>query len=382
MPDRPIKILHVVFSLEQGGMENGLINITRGLDAQKFETHVACLEREGDFAQRLPEPKRIYVLGKDVGFSMKALGVLSKLISRIKPDVVHSHNLGPLMYGGLATAMGIRAPILHGEHSLLPPEECRAKKLRQRHLFYRACKKVHAVSAGLREQLVQLGLPAEKIITLINGVDTERFAPDSRSMARREIGDFIPANAFVFGIVGRFGPFKRHGVLIEAFNQLASQAPDLHLLVVGGGGPEKERVVAQGKASPVANRIHFVGFQNDPVPYYRAMNLLVVPSINEGMSNAVLEGMACGIPVLANNVCGNAEMIVNGGNGLLADLETAGQLTTELRGICTNRHALEEMGQRARESAIKSFSISTMVYNYARLYQEIASQSGAPKPLN
>lgn len=377
MADRPLRILHVVFSLEQGGMENGLVNVANGLNREQFEIHIACLEREGSFAQRLREPRHLYVLGKEVGFSWKALSALSKLISEIKPAVIHSHNLGPLMYSGLASAMGLRAPILHGEHSLLTPEECRSKKLKQRQFFYRSCQKVHAVSEGLRQQLLDLGLPGEKIVTTINGVDTGRFTPASCETARGQIGNFLPPNAFVVGMVGRFGPFKRHALLIEAFNQLTAGNPNLHLLIVGGGGPEKERVQQQAQASPAASRIHFAGFQNNPIPFYQAMNLLVVPSINEGMSNAVLEAMSCGIPVLANNVCGNAEMISHGVNGWLADLGDGNRLAAELKRVLASGDALGSVGKQARETVIKSFSIATMVYNYGLLYREVASRNGA-----
>src|SRR6266496_2359967 len=114
---RPLKILHVVFSLEPGGMENGIVNLTRGLPPE-FEAHFCCLERPGAFVERLPNPERVYVLNKAKGFHFSASIQLAKLIKKIKPDLIHSHNLGPLIYSGLSKIFASR-PILHGEHSLL-----------------------------------------------------------------------------------------------------------------------------------------------------------------------------------------------------------------------------------------------------------------------
>lgn len=368
---KPIRIVHVVFSLDPGGMENGLVNMARALSREEFEVHVCCLERRGSFAERLPDPRNVYVLDKGDAFSIGAILKLVRLISRLRPHVLHSHNLGPLIYSGLASGMGLRCPIFHGEHSLLPPEDCRPKRLRQRQWLYRSCRKVHTVSSGLRRQLLELGLPGPKITVLPNGVDTDNFAPGCPATARNHIGN-LPPNAFVLGIVGRFGPFKRHALLIDAFDRLALHQPAAHLLVVGSGGPEEGRVRQRVQASPVARRIHFAGFQDNPRPYYQAMDLLVVPSVNEGMANAVLEAMACGVPVLANSICGNSEMITHGTDGFVAELDTTGKLHAQLEQIVAEAPRLRTIGAAARRTAVERFSLMNMVRYYARLYRELA----------
>ena len=368
----PIKILHVVFSLDPGGMENGVVNLARGLNGG-FETHFCCLERPGAFVERLPRPDRVYVLDKPKGFHASAVLRLSKLIHRLKPDVIHTHNLGPLIYSSMATAGGLFRPILHGEHSLLTDDECGPRRVRQRKVCYRACKKAHSVSEGLRQQLIELGLPGGKIATVLNGVDADKFSPDSKEKARQDLN--LPVRAKVLGLVGRFGPFKRHAAFLEAFEQLAARNPDLHVLIVGGGGPEKDRIHAQVADSSHKNRIHLAGFQNDLPRFYRAMDLLVVPSINEGLSNAVLEAMACGVPALANATCGNSEIIINGCDGVIADLATSQKIATEVDKVITRSQELPLMGQRARESVVQNFSLTKMMENYQRLYEIVAGRS-------
>ena len=253
----------------------------------------------------------------------------------------------------------------------LTSEECQPRRMRQRQKLYQSCRQVHTVSVSLRQQLVDLGLPAEKIVVLLNGVDTDRFAPGDVQTARRQLNG-LPESALVVGIVGRFGLYKRHAVLIEAFTTVARRFPQVHLLVVGGGGPEQERVMAQARASEAAHRIHLTGFQKDPRMCYQAMDLLVVPSINEGLSNAVLEAMACGVPVLSHTACGNAEVIRQGEDGFVADLETAEKLSARLTEILAAPARLAGLGRQARENVVQRFSIARMVGNYESLYRELA----------
>lgn len=369
--DRRLKILHVVFSLEPGGMENGVVNVARGLDPQQFEIHVACLERGGAFVERLPEPNNVYVLNKQPGFSFRTVFALAKLILKIKPDVVHTHNLGPLIYAALATAMGKTRPILHGEHGF-PQSQRTQNSLRQRRMLYGACKRVHAVSRGLADELIQFGMPADKIEVILNGVDTERFAPYALEGARREVG--LPEAGPIVGMVGRFDPLKCHLSLIAAFEGLSQKLPTAQLVIVGKGGQIYEQVLNRAKSSPVANRIHLVGFQPEPKRFYQSMDLLVVPSLSEGLSNVVLEAMSCAVPVLGHTACGNAEIITSGKDGILAHLKTPKELELEIFNVLRTPDRLRQIGQSARQTVLDRFSMATMVKNYADLYRRVATR--------
>lgn len=367
-----LKILHVVFSLEPGGMENGLVNVARGLNREEFEVYVCCLDRGGAFVERLPEPSNVFILGRQQGFSMKTVMGLKQILRQLKPDVIHTHNLGPLIYASLATNFGVSFPILHGEHGVLPPEQCTWKPVLERKLLYRTCTAIHTVSAGQRVQLEALGLPLAKLSVLVNGVDTQRFSPGCRLTARKET--CLPEDALLIGIVGRFVALKRHVELFEAFEKLGTEFPQAHLLVVGGGGADQEKIMHRAKSNKFAERIHMVGFQSNPLPYYRAMDLLAVPSIVEGMSNVVLEAMACGVPVLAHNACGNSEMLTHGVDGLVEDLATVENLQQALAATLKNRGQLPLMGEKARENVVSRFSISKMIQNYEDLYRRTAGR--------
>src|SRR5581483_1128391 len=340
----PIRILHIVNSLDPGGMENGLVNVARKLDPQRFKIHVACLDRRGKFAERLPSPPdNVIVLGKKGAFSWQIVRQLRTAIRRINPGCIHTHNLGPLIYTSLASTFGHDRPILHGEHSQLTSEEQGFKRLWQRRILYHACSRVHTVSETLRQQLIQFGFPVAKIDVVENGVDTDRFVPAEQTSARALIN--MPRDVVVLGIVGRFGAFKGHMVLIEAFERLAIERKDLHLLIVGGGGSEENAIRKRVEASEQTNRIHLTGFQEHPERFYQAIDLLVVPSTNEGMSNAVLEAMACGVPALTHKACGNQEVITNKVDGIVADLATSELLLEQIRSLLINQPFLREMGR-------------------------------------
>ena len=174
--------------------------------------------------------------------------------------------------------------------------------------------------------------------------------------------------------MGRFDPNKKHLVLIEAFNRLAARLAGARLVIVGDKGAEKEKIHAAVAASPVRERIHLAGFQANPTPWYQALDLLAAPSIFEGLSNAVLEAMACGVPCLAHTACGNAEVITSGADGFLAALDSVDVLAEEVHRVLADPAALAAVGSRARSRVVRDFSMEAMVGNYARLYREVAGR--------
>jgi len=364
----PLRILHVVFSLDAGGMENGIVNVSAALSPAEFELHVCCLARGGEFVRRFPNPGRVHVLGKKEGFSPATIFALSRHIRQLSPQIIHTHNLGPLLYTSLATPP---APILHGEHAELTPTELAPHRRLLRHLLYRRAKRIHTVSDSLRESLIRQGFPANRIEVVVNGVDTARFCPIPRDDARRRTG--LPVDATLLGLVGRFGPYKRHAQLIEAFEHLAPAHPALALLFLGGGGPLEADIRGRCASSPFASRIHCPGFQPDPGPWISALDLLVLPSVNEGLSNALLEAMASGVPALAHTACGNADVIHDGSNGFLRDLSTAENIREALSAILSQPAALPSLGRAARLTIEDRFAFPAMVAAYRRLYLELTS---------
>ena len=371
--DRPLRILHVQHSLHPGGMENGVVNVARALQPRGFEFHVACLSTSGGFAERLPDPSLVHALGKPPGFSRATVNRLRQLIRGVGPDVVHSHNLGALIYAAFATSFGRDRPILHGEHGT--PDEGARSRMRhlQRRILFKAARKVHTVSQGLYEHFVRSGFDRSRLLPLINGVDTERFEPADKKAARMRLN--LPEGAPVLLIVGRLIASKRHILLFDAFAQLTATHPDAVLLVLGDGGPDREAIHEAAGMSHASDRIRMEGFKEDPRPYYHAADLLVAPSRVEGLSNAVLEAMACGLPALLADACGNRDVIEDGVDGMIRPLESSAELASSIRMLLADRPRLEKYGTSARNKVVTSYSLGSMADAYEQTYRRLAAET-------
>ena len=353
-------------------MENGLVNMANELVSRGVKTHVACLRDRGAFADRLPDPTQITLLKKGTGFSLASAFALRNTLRTVRPALVHTHNLGPLIYSALATIGGQSVPILHGEHGQIQTQDLTAKRLATRRLLYRCCHTVHTVSGSLLEGLRNMNLGSKRMAAITNGVDCVRYAPPVEKAAAKTALGIPAAGTLVLGIVGRFVALKRHMMLLSALESSMVAHSNVHLLVVGDHGSEREQIVNAMQAHPCADRIHWLGMRSDMANCYQAMDLLVSPSEVEGLSNAVLEAMACGVPVLAHKACGNNEAVINGDGGYLVELTDARALDEAIRSVITQPAALAAQGERARARVQAQFSLQSMADGYLRLYKEVA----------
>lgn len=377
---KPIAVAQVVFSLQPGGMENGVVNLANQLNRKDVSMTFVCLEESGEFAKRLSLEIPVHSLGRRPGWDWRACWRLGRKLKDLAPGIIHTHNLGPLIYAAVARVLTPslwRVPILHGEHGALQGDALSARRLNQRRMLYKVSSMVHTVSDGLREELISLGLPAAKILSIRNGVDCDRFQPAANRLEAREKIK-LPENIFVLGAVGRFIATKRYPMLIEAFEILAEQQPDLHLMILGDGGSERDAVVERAQRSKHCSRIHLMGHQQEPAPFYQAMDMLVMPSSHEGLANAVLEAMASGVPVLAHAACGATEVITNGFNGFLGQIQSAQELAAQIKNLRSRPDLLAQASVNACESAQKDLSLQAMAQAYLQVFQQLAGDTGPP----
>jgi glycosyltransferase involved in cell wall biosynthesis len=380
-PAKTVRVLEVVDTLEAGGMEHQLVHLINRLDPERFHFEVCCLRHAGVNADKLNHGVPVHTLRKAEGFQWSAVNGLRGILQK-GFDVVHTHNLSPLIYAALATWGGI-TPIFHGEHAQLTPAEFSRKRLWQRRLLYRCVKAVHTVSSGQREELIRAGLHHPRLTAILNGVNTDHFRPTASCEERRTIqarlGIDVSEDCQWIGIVARFGAYKRHADLIQAFESLASDHPKTRLLMLGDGGPEKERVLKMAQESPMASRIHWAGYQSDPAPWYQIMDLLVVPSLNEGLSNTTLEAMSCAVPVLSHDNCGAREMIRDHEGGWVRDL--AGVEALKLA-LTETLPALPKtgpvVGRAGRERVSQHFSWTGMAEEYSVWLEACAGRRAFP----
>ena len=365
------RILHVVYSLSPGGMENGIVNMANELDPGKIELAVLYLSKQGEMASRLPLRTREFILGKRPGFDLSLVPKIAHVLSSFRPDIVHTHNLGPLIYVSLSrpfTDLNFR--LVHGEHASMTVKDMLPKKRFQRAILYSTCDLLHTVGMGMTQEFACSGLTTRKIYTLSNGVGTERFSPPSSkaSLRRGYLGDVWPGGPVVL-LVGRFGPYKGHTLLLDAFRDFGSESKDAMLVFVGGGGELESSIRALAHGHPFSDRIFFTGFKQDPLPYYQMADLVVVPSENEGLSNCILESMSCGTPVITYDSCGAHELVGENERGFLLKNNNPEMLSLIIMEVLRMPpRKLESISIAAREFVCQHFSIQSMRRNYSKVY--------------
>lgn len=371
----PLHICHIIFRLEFGGLENGLINLINTLPHDRFRHTIICLTYAGSFRERILRPDvGIFEMHKREGKDLRLYGKIHKLLRNLSPDIVHTRNRPALDMLAPAALAGAKR-LVHSEHGLDMLE------LQGKHRRYNLLRKLSrivvdryiAVSADLAKWLYdEIGIPEKKIALVYNGVDTDRFRPGQSSVILPN--GFLPAGGFLIGTIGRLEPVKDQLTLASAFCRMLAIQPDLRdrarLLIVGDGAlrTEIEKTLEAAGASDLA---WLPGFRDDAADLYRVLNLFVLPSRREGISNTLLEAMASGLPVVATAVGGTPEIVAHGVSGTLVPAGDIEAMTQALLRYANDRSTLEAHGNEGRRLALEKFSLTAMTRNYQAIYESL-----------
>src|SRR5208283_961192 len=304
---KPIHIIHLLPSLDIGGMENGVVNLVNTIDLTQFSTSICCLNFAGAMADRIsPGRARIVTLGQKSGRSYTLPLKMMALFSRLKADIIHTHNYYSGIYGIPAAKM-LRIPVVHGEHGFdCSHESGEIDNKKKEKLLCRLADHILCVSPSLKDVICNnFKIKSEKVSVITNGVDFEKYASctDTKNV-RKKLG--IDDDKIVIGSVGRLNHIKNYTLLINAVALLSAKERVAVLLV--GDGPERERLHASAKDSGIADNLIITGARTDIPDMLSVMDFFVLPSLLEGMSNSILEAMCAGLPVVASNVGGNPEL--------------------------------------------------------------------------
>ena len=381
--NEPPLILHAIHHLVVGGMENGLVNLINHLPAERFRHAIACIEDFSDFRARIQRNDvEVFALHRS---RIGASGVrreIYRLCRRMRPALVHSRNQSGLDALLPARLAGVRSSV-HSEHGW------DVDNLDGRRWKPRLLRRLHAplvdeyitVSKDLQRFLTErIGIAPNRVTQIYNGVDVERFVPAPvRSAVALPVG-FEGDGRVRIGSVGRIQPIKDHATLLRAMASLVERRPGLRSvarLVLVGDGPLREAISAQARTLGIADIVWLPGATNRVPDMLRAFDVFVLPSLNEGISNTMLEAMASGLPVLATAVGGNLELVDDGLTGWLFPAQDSRALAKLLERYLDDPELRRRHGAAAREAAESRFSLAAMIANYGAVYGRLCGQERA-----
>jgi sugar transferase (PEP-CTERM/EpsH1 system associated) len=374
-------IAHVVYRFDVGGLENGVVNLLNALPRDRFRHAVVALTDVTSFRRRvLRDDIEFIALGKGPGHAFRLYPRLISLFRRLRPDVVHTRNLAALEASLPAWLAGVPVRI-HGEHGRDVTDldgSNRAYRLVRR--AYRPCVTHYvALSNDLQRYLVDaVGVPPTRVTAIINGTDTKRYTP-SIQRAWPDGFPFADPQLRVFGTVGRLEAVKNQAALARAFARALEAQPRLRArlrLVVVGDGRLRADVIDVLRRADALDLAWLPGSRDDIPQILRALDVFVLPSLAEGISNTILEAMASGLPVIATSVGGNVELVEHGSTGLLVPARDDEALSQALLTYANDPTVARAAGRAGRERAERLFSLEAMVDRYAALYDALIARSG------
>jgi sugar transferase (PEP-CTERM/EpsH1 system associated) len=367
--------MHVVDSLGNGGLENGLVNLINGLEPGRFENVVYTIRHLGPNAERLPKDRTTVICqGKQDTDSAIQIGTLARAIRSIRPHIVHSRNWASIE-AVIASRWVGNCAVVHSEHGLEAAASAKEPRRRIwfRRLAYEMADRVLSVSAHLRDLHTQrTGFRADRFTVVHNGVDSRRFSPNPglRARMRKELG--IPDDAFCIGCVGNLLPVKDHMTVLKAVEILAGKSAHWRLVIIGEG-PERPKLEGYLDQYPEwKQQVSLPGTSHRVPEMLHSMDVYVLPSISEGISNSLLEAMSTGLAVIATKAGGNPEVVVNGESGLLFPVGDFPALAGQLDRLRTRLELRCDLAQQAAHRVRKEFSLDSMVQKYAGVYEGLS----------
>lgn len=371
-----ISIVHVIHHLVIGGMENGVVNLINHLPRDRFRHTVVCVEDFSDFRARIVDPEvEVIALHRSKIGNWRMRWRLWRLLRHRAPQIVHSRNLSGL--DALLPARLVGAKTVHSEHGFdvdnLHGRATRPALLRRLHspLVHRYV----AVSQDLSGLMSrEWGIARRRIAQIYNGVDTERFRP---ALPRRH--SLLPTelqgpDLFVVGAVGRVRPIKDQATLLRACAAVLKRMPQWRQrlrLVIVGDGPLLDHLKQLAVELEMAPLVWFAGARHDVAQCMQSFDLFVLPSLNEGISNTLLEAMATGIPLLASAVGGNLELMEEGVVGRTFLPGDHDSLASMIENYMSDAELCALHGAAARQRAQQRFSLQAMVAAYQRVYEAV-----------
>lgn len=367
---KSLGIVHTESSLGWGGQEIRILTEAQGMIRRGHKVQVLC-----------PPEARIYTEASRFGVPVEALAIgrknfrgLAAMAGWLRanagergPDVMNTHSSTDSWLTALAMLTQVkRTPIVRTRHISAKVSRNRMT----RWLYQRAAARIVTTGEVLRRQLIDdLSVAPEKIVSVPTGIDTTRFAPGDRHLARIRLG--LPANKTLVGIVAALRSWKGHRYLIEA---CAALPPDTGLLIVGDG-PQREALKELIKVHGMTERVWLPGNQVDVVPWLQALDVFALPSYaNEGVPQALVQAMLVALPCVTTSAGSIGELALNGQTALVVPAQDAQALGEAIGRLSADAGLRNELGAAARLHCLERNSLEKMLEAMEGIFQSAVSE--------
>ena len=363
----PLRVLHVVLDLDAGGLERLVVDIVRGSDTTRFESHVLCLREPGRQAASLDGMGRLHVAPPLSRWSWLHPAPLIRQIREIAPDVVHTHS-GVWYKASLAARRAGVPRVIHTDHGRPWPDPWSSRMVDR--LASHRTDVLVAVSESLARFLrARLHVRPGRLRVILNGVDTARFRPRADpGTLRQELG--LAPDVPILGSIGRLDYIKGYDVMLHALGQLAAEWPGhpLPVLVLAGDGPETGRLQLLARRLGLERRAFLVGWRQDVEALHAAFTLFTLASRSEGTSVGLLEAMSAGLCPVVTDVGGNAAVLGPSLRHRLVAAENPAALVAAWRDALGDPTRRVADAGAARHRVEQAYGLRAMVGAYERLY--------------
>ncbi len=347
------------------------------MPADKYRHMIICLKGSTDFSQRLKRKDvAIIDLEKQDGQDWHSFVRLYQILKKHKVDIVHTRNLGTIEYQIPALLAGIKGRV-QGEHGwdVFDPEGNNKKYQWLRRLLGYFIQVFIPLSLHLQSYLVEkVKIPANKIHRICNGVDTQKFYPQKNKQRVDDCPLPFGKNNIYMGTVGRMHGVKDQITLVKAFIILLKKNTDLvgkvYLLLIGDGDL-KQQAIDLLEQNQLQQYAWLAGERQDIAELMRSLDIFVLPSQAEGISNTILEAMATGLPVVATEVGGTPELVVSGKTGVLVPPSNPEKMADALYSLIVGQKLRQQQGKNSLQRVLENFSIQAMVNNYTKVYDSL-----------
>ncbi|TWU32906.1 glycosyltransferase family 4 protein [Novipirellula artificiosorum] len=363
------RIVYIIPTMDRGGAEKQLCLLAENLPRDRFDVHVVLLTRDGPRSERLRDAGiPVTVIGKRFKADPTALLRLRKCLVGLKPDLVHTWIFAANSFGRAAAKLAGVPRILASERCVDPWKTAAHHWIDRRLASF--TKAITTNSSGVVEFYASHGIPADLFRVIPNGIESrsDHSIDREEAFARLQVD---PQRKLILA-VGRLWPQKRYRDLVWAAELLATTRQDTSLVILGDG-PQRGELLRFRDSVTVPEHVRFAGQRDDVSELLPHADAFWIGSQYEGQSNALIEAMQACVPVVASDIAGNRDLVIDGETGCLVPLGDTADLARQTHLLLEDRERARGLAQAAQNRIATEFTVMAMVNRHVQLYESCSA---------